>query len=167
MAGELIALQPEHNRAAHGIGPDPLAHLGHALVSAGLLDGDLQVGAPGDVNLVAHPDLIEHGPIEDLAVTPAVWAGERYHRYGLVDVDNRRRYFRLDYPRVPRRALGVVCGVDVGLARRFQAHHHVVVVRRRPAGQDNGPNQCQGDQDRRSSFHVHSLWIEWTEVVSD
>ena len=40
---------------------------------AGLLDQDRKVGAPGDVHLVAHLDLIEHDRIDDPpAVFPAV-----------------------------------------------------------------------------------------------
>jgi hypothetical protein len=53
---------------------EPPARLGRALVLfLGLLERHREIGVPGDVNLVAYLDLIEHRGIDDPpAVFPAV-----------------------------------------------------------------------------------------------
>jgi len=59
----------------------------------GLLHREIDLGAPGDVNLVPRLDLIKHLRIDDpAAVFPPVWPDKGHRRRALVDVGDGCRH---------------------------------------------------------------------------
>ena len=95
-------------------------------VEVGLLHRNCDVCVPGDVNLVANLDLIEHSRIDDTSVVfPSVRASEGDRLCALVDSADGRGHCSLLGRRAPR-SLSLPCGggagrsIDRGLTRRLQ-----------------------------------------------